>query len=113
MDNEFLSNTKMLLGISDNSKDDLLLFYIEDVKSAVLSYCRLEFVPTQLSGLIPQIVADVYRKTDRNITSLTEGDRKIDFYPSSKSVIDEYYQRLKPFRNLSGILPSNIQKEEN
>lgn len=112
MDSEILNNAKMLLEISDNSKDELLLFYIDDIKSAVLSYCRIDNIPITLMKLISQIVADIYKKSDKSIISVTEGDRKIDFLPSSKTVIDEYYERLKPFRNISATLPSDIGKRD-
>lgn len=112
MDIEILNNTKMLIGISDNSSDELLSFYIEDTKAAILSYCRIEFIPKQLWGLISQIAADLYRHRDNNdVLSITEGDRKIDFSHSQKSVVDNYRSRLRPFVNTLARVPSEILRE--
>ena len=97
---DILSDTKKLLGISDNSADELLGFIIEDTVNLVLSYCRLTILPYQLYGLIPQIAASVYRtQKSGGVSSITEGDRRIEYGAEA------YYARLVPFK---AKLPSEI-----
>ena len=101
---DILSDTKKLLGISDNSADELLGFIIEDTINLVLSYCRLTILPYQLYGLIPQIAASVYRTQKRGgVSSITEGDRRIEY--GAEEIMKAYYARLVPFK---AKLPSEI-----
>ena len=39
--NEILDAVKLLLGIKDNDKDDVLMLLIEDTVNSVLAYCKL------------------------------------------------------------------------
>ena len=107
---QILADTKMLLGIEDDSKDDILNFIIDDTVNTVLAYCRIEILPRQLLGLISQMAASVYGRLDINdgIASITEGDRRIEYRDTG--VFDEYTSRLKPFVNIRGILPSEVQR---
>ncbi|MCD8391209.1 MAG: phage head-tail connector protein [Firmicutes bacterium] len=105
---EILSGVKVILDIDDTSKDDILSFYIDDIENAVLAYCRIEFVPKQLYGLIAQIAAEIYTGSDGRVASLTEGDRKVEFESRSQIVLNAYKERLKPFRNTAGRVPSEV-----
>jgi len=107
---QILADTKMLLGIDDDSKDEILTFIIDDTINMVLAYCRIEILPRQLLGLISQMAANVYERLDFNdgISSITEGDRKIEY--RGRAVFDEYRFRLKPFVNVRGTLPSEVQR---
>lgn len=110
---EMLADTKLLLGINDNSSDEILTYIIDDVVNMVLSYCRLEILPYQLQGLIPQMAVSVYntRQNIAGVSAITEGDRKIE-YRSAAKVISDYYSRLKPFVNCRAKLPSEVQSDE-
>lgn len=120
---EILNNAKMLAGISfaqengqtdegDGSADDKLTFYINDIIDAILAYCRIEFLPKQLYGLVAQIAAKMYESEGSNIKSLTEGGRRVEFELSAPSVIGDYYDRLKPFVNIAGRVPSEVTRDE-
>lgn len=108
MTEEILNDTKLILGIEDESKDELLSFYISDTENAVLSYCRLEFVPKQLYGVIAMIAAELFNSETYRISSVTEGDRKVEFKDMSVLLTDSYRKRLDPFKNISGRLPSEV-----
>lgn len=115
MELEILENTKMLLGIKDDTANSLLLFLIKDTINAVMSYCRIVIVPNQLYGLIAQIVAEVYRsrgyenpETSRQVKSITEGERRVEF-ESTVSYFNSYLPRLEPFVNRSARLPSEMK----
>ena len=110
---EILKDAKMLVGTSDaladektdDSADDKLTFYINDIIEAITSYCRIEFLPKQLYGLVAQIAAKMYADGGSNIKSLAEGERRVEFELSAPSVIGDYYDRLKPFINPAGRVP--------
>lgn len=106
---EIISNTKIILGISGNSEDELLRFIVEDTVNLVLTYCRLDILPYQLYGLIPQIAASIYSaKKSGGIASVAEGDRRLE-YRSASEIMKEYYERLAPFK---AKLPSEVARNE-
>ena len=51
--NEILDAVKLLLGIKDNDKDDVLMLLIEDTVNSVLAYCRIDVLPRQIVSFIP------------------------------------------------------------
>lgn len=112
---EILSDVKLILNIDDESEDDILSFCIDDAENAVLAYCRIEFVPKQLYGLIAQIAAALYSDTAAaaggRVAALTEGDRKIEFESRSELMMRAYRDRLKPFRNFRGRVPSEVVRK--
>lgn len=109
---EMLADTKLLLGITDNSSDEILTYIIGDTVNMVLSYCRLEILPYQLHGLIPQIAVSMYRtqKNAAGVSAITEGDRKIE-YRAAGEILSDYCSRLKPFVNCRAKLPSEVQAD--
>ena len=109
---EILNNAKMLAAIPDETADEKLTFYINDIIEAILAYCRIEFLPKQLYGLVSQIAAKMYSDGGSNIKSLTEGERRVEFESSAPSVIGDYYDRLKPFMNIAGRVPSEVARDE-
>lgn len=111
MELEILADTKMLLGISDESEDKLLLFLINDTAAAVTAYCRIAVVPNQLYGLIAQIAAELYRARGetRAVKALTEGDRRVEFDDLPR--FENYISRLEPFVNRMGKVPSELTSE--
>lgn len=110
----------MLLGIEDNSQDSLLSFLIDDIVSMILSYCRIEVLPTQLIGLVPQIVMSQYRnrgyggeETPMEVKSISQGDRSISFESkkASNDILNNYKSRLNPFINRKGRVPSELDDD--
>lgn len=123
-DNEkVLKTEKMLLGIkeSDNSKDEILNFITDDSIQLVISYCRTELLPKPLFGLIPQIVADRYRmqgygseESARRVKSWTQGKRSETYEDSNiydNHFLNDYKERLAPFINKKGVVPSDISQD--
>ena len=55
--NEILDAVKLLLGIKDNDKDDVLMLLIEDTVNSVLAYCRIDVLPRQIVSFIPTLTA--------------------------------------------------------
>lgn len=109
MISEILENAKMLLGLTDGSEDDVISFYIDDITEAVMSYCRLDFLPRQLYGLTAQIAAEMFLcRGHLDIVSLTEGERRVEFKNAARSILAGYGDRLKPFVKTAGRLPSEV-----
>ena len=105
---EILDNAKMLLGIADGSADEKLTFYINDITEAIKAHCRIEFLPVQLYGLAAQMAARLYENELSNVRSITEGERRVEFELGAPSIIDDYGERLRPFINRAGRLPSEV-----
>ena len=112
--NQILADAKLLLKIDSSDEDAILSFLAEDCMAAVMSYCHLEFLPYQLLGIVAQMTAGRYRQEyqrgdggDNAVSSITEGDRKIEFsVPEKKNITEDYAERLKPFINRKGWMPS-------
>ncbi len=109
---EILENAKMLLNIPDESADDKLSFYIDDITEAIKSYCRLDFLPVQLYGLAAQMAARLYENGVSNVKALAQGERRVEFDTDARSVIEGYADRLKPFVSRSGRVPSEVVRAE-
>lgn len=115
--NETLDALKLLLGIKDNEQDSLLSFLIDDVTNLIMGYCRIEIIPRQLESLIPTIAADAYRAKGYGsaaapevIKSISEGNRSVSYAETNPSndFFKNYHDRLKPFINRRGRVPSDV-----
>lgn len=122
MDNtEMLTKAKLLLGVTDDSKDEILSYLIEDNINLVLSYCRIRKLPNALESSIPVMTADRYRmmnygneKGDKVLKSVTQGS-KSESYGSSTDMfgshfLNNYRLRLAPFINRKGRVPSDFDR---
>lgn len=114
---EALSRLKMLLGIEDSNSDELLSFVIDDMVDMVLGYCRIAVLPRQLESLVPVIAADMWREKGYGsaaapeiVKSISEGERSVSYADTAPddSFFENYYDRLKPFVNRRGRLPSEV-----
>ena len=96
--NEILDAVKLLLGIKDNDKDDVLMLLIEDTVNSVLAYCRIDVLPRQIVSFIPTLTVKRYTANQNGcVKSVTEGERKV-----------EYAIRLKPFVSRKVKVPSEV-----
>lgn len=116
---EALTRLKMLLGIKDNEQDGLLSFLIGDTVDMILGYCRIEILPRQLESLVPAIAADAYRvkgygetSSPEIIKSISEGERSVSYAETNpdNDFLQNYYERLNPFRNRRGRVPSDVEQ---
>ena len=113
---QIMWDTKALLNITDSSADTVISLIIKDCINAVKAYCRLEILPIQLYGTVSQMAIKRYKSeyisnigAAGDVTSVTEGDRRIDFSVPEKNIIYDYAERLKPFINRRGTLPSEME----
>lgn len=109
-----LERIKKLLGISDDSKDEILQFTIDNVTDMVLNYCNITEVPEKLENIILSMCVDKYRAESLGseispgaVKSISEGDVSVS-YGSAYSVSDNpgmeflkgYKAQLDRFRRL-------------
>ncbi len=109
-----LERLKKLLGIADESKDEVLQFTIDNVTDMVLNYCNIPEVPEKLENLILSMCVDKYRAeslgsetSQDTVKSISEGDVSVS-YGSAYSVSDNpgmeflkgYKAQLDRFRRL-------------
>ena len=67
--NEILDAVKLLLGIKDNDKDDVLMLLIEDTVNSVLAYCRIDVLPRQIVSFIPTLTVKRYTANQNGVLS--------------------------------------------
>ena len=67
--NEILDAVKLLLGIKDNDKDDVLMLLIEDTVNSVLAYCRIDVLPRQIVSFIPTFTVKRYTANQTAVLS--------------------------------------------
>lgn len=96
---DILSNVKLLLGIDDDSKDQILMYHIKSVIRKILNYCHREDFPEQLKEVATEMVIRQYKAWDSStsnagggivsggvsgvVSSITRGDFSISYDNSS------------------------------
>lgn len=51
-----LENIKLVLGITDNSKDDLIKYYIDRISPRVQNYCGDTQLKPEYEGIVEELV---------------------------------------------------------
>ena len=112
-----LETIKALLGIDleDKSQDTNLLFAMENVKSIILNYCNVSYLPEGLYTTACRMVLDLYRNenygqaeyTGSSVSAIKEGDISVNFAGGSyidsafsASLLKDYQSQLNCFRRL-------------
>ena len=107
--NEILDAVKLLLGIKDNDKDDVLMLLIEDTVNSVLAYCRIDVLPRQIVSFIPTRYT---ANQNGGVKSVTEGERKVEYSDDNYDYLKEYAIRLKPFVSRKVKVPSEVVADD-
>lgn len=106
-----LGRLQVMLG-TDESKDKLLGYLLEDAANAVRRDCRLPdgVLPDGLEGIICRIAADFYRtqgygqaEREAPITSYTEGPRSWSYAVDKRTaaeIVGGYSAELAPYRRM-------------
>ena len=97
-----IDNIKMLLNITDNSKDELLNYYIEMCVQTLLNMLRLEELPEQLNMVIERKVIQLMQGglDGQRVTAIDRGDYKVKYeYDGSqnKNLFSDMAGELKPW----------------
>ena len=89
-----LEIVKMLLEISDDSKDELLNHFINQALMVALSYCNTSALSTEYDGTIADLAVYLYKNKDSvGYSQKTEGERGITF---ESGAIPEYIKLALP-----------------
>lgn len=118
---EYLVRTKLLLGLTDGTADELLKLIIEDTENHILGYCRIKFLPRPLESLVPVLAADMYRETaagksevPSDVSQVTQGNRSVAYAVTradAGGVFARYERLLRPYRRAR--VPSDVTEEFN
>lgn len=77
-----LEQIKIVLGITDTSKDNLINYHIKNISNEVMNYCNIKAIPTNLESFIQNKVISIFRyesNENKGIKSMVEGDVKLEF----------------------------------
>jgi hypothetical protein len=106
-----LDNIKLLLGLQDSSKDQLILLYIGKLTSEVLDYCKISELNESLQSFIENKVESIMKSKQEqsNVKAVTRGDTRIEYNVGTidtsnvvnLTVIDKSF--LNTFRKVSFI----------
>lgn len=76
-----LEKIKIVLGITDTSKDAVINYYIESISNEVMFYCNINVIPSNLQSFICNKVISIMKYEDnqyKGIKSISEGDTKLE-----------------------------------
>lgn len=85
---DYLKIIKVLLGINDDSINEILQIYIAQAEQGILNYCNIKELPSALHHTLCQMVADLYRENTAlnksgtvvgNVSSISEDGRSVSF----------------------------------
>ena len=108
-----LEKLKLLLGITDDSKDVILQFTIENVEEIITNHCNVEEVPEGLYTTGYRMCIDLYRNENLggegnplgSISSISEGDTSTSFRSNiaefKDSLLKDYKKQLNKYRKVA------------
>ncbi len=102
-----LDKVKLILGIKDSSKNDLLNYFIESTEQKILNYCNREDFPRDLDNVLVEIVVDQYRQSNSGkVASVKRGDTQITYQNSNTGGADfikNYKAELNRYRKVGTV----------
>ncbi|WP_195238666.1 phage head-tail connector protein [Romboutsia sp. 1001285H_161024_C4] len=86
-------NIKLVLNLTDDSHDELIMYYINKFTNIVLEYCNRDDLNNSLESFIEDKVIEVinHQKSSTNlngIKSISRGDTKIEYGTNSNNYIN-------------------------
>ncbi len=101
---EKLQKLKLLLGLENDEKDNILLFVLDKIQDMVCNYCNIKQVPKGLENVMLNMAVDLYRaeslgqeQAEGNVKSITEGDVTVSFASASAISENSGMQFLKDY----------------
>ena len=97
-----LENIKMLLGIADETQDNLINYYMDMCTRVLLNMIRLEELPVELEYCIERKVVQLMQSglEGQRITQIDRGDYKVKYEydgSSNKNLFSDMMGELKPY----------------
>lgn len=96
-----LEHIKMLLTISDISKDDLINYHIEVVTNKILNFTGQDALPTSLQYIVEEIVVDRINGKQRNVKTVNNGTTTIEY--SNTNELQPYEKELSRYKTMKVI----------
>jgi len=96
---EMIDKVKLLLGLTDNSKDSLLTLFIEQAQQEFKDYCRREDIPAAASQVIIDLVILRYNRqgaeglAGQSFSGVRED--YLDGYPKSLEAAMGRYRKVR------------------
>ncbi len=97
-----LVDIKTLLGITDNSKDNIFYIYIKRAVTTIQNYLNnekytKEYIEENFQDAIIAIVTNAYEtKSSNNIKSITQGNRSVTYAENTAFYITDDIANLLP-----------------
>ena len=97
-----LEDIKVLVGIKDDSKDDLISIYIRRAIKTIENYLNnekftKEYIKENFQDAIIAIVGNAYNlKDNKNIKSVTQGNRSVTYAENTAFYITDDIANLLP-----------------
>lgn len=106
-----IEKIKTLLGIRDNSSDELLSMYLEIIKQRVMDYCNRRDLPSDMELIIVEMTAKYYKAQSGSsssgaIESIKRGDTEIKYAaPNGQAddLITDYKSQLARWAKLRSL----------
>lgn len=93
-----LEDIKMLLSITDTSKDELINYHIGVVTKKILNYTGQITLPMNLEYVVVEVVVNRMNGTANNTKSVTRGDIKIEYQNTEE--LQPYEKELSNFKTV-------------
>lgn len=104
-----LAKLKLLLGITDNAKDALLQFCLDDITETILNYCNIDALPAALENTAYRMAMELYRNENfgssqagsGQIASKSAGDVSVSYRDDAnylQSIMKNHTQQLNKYR---------------
>ena len=77
-----LENIKIILNLSDNSKDQKILLYINKLTNVILEYCNLLELNSSIESFIEDKVVGIMENknsNDNTVKAINRGDTRIEY----------------------------------
>lgn len=81
-----LENIKLILGLTEDEHDEMILLYLSKVKTVVISYCNIDELNQTLESFIEDKVVGIMKtkvqggtQNTGEVKSVTRGDTKIEY----------------------------------
>ena len=103
-----LAKLKLLLGITDNAKDALLQFCLDNTVETIINYCNLTTLPGGLENTAYRMAMELYRNENfgsqaaiGQIASKSAGDVSVSYRDDGnylQSIMKNHTQQLNKYR---------------
>lgn len=82
-----LDNIKIMLELTDNKYDDMIMLYLSKVETVVVAYCNIKSIDDSLKSFIEDKVVNIMkvRLGKMDVKSINRGDTSITYNVASAS----------------------------